>query len=290
MSWWNKEKRQQRKPIDLILSSSGVRAPCFVGGIEALLEKGYDIKRIAGTSGGAIIASMYALGNSIPEMKDKSILTPYASFKGFSYKNLMSLTNPSLYTGEGLDAYYQELFGEAVLKDFQIDCRISVVTIDGRNKITLNRDSHPDLLVWKAVRMSSTIPFIFPYLYLGDIAVTDGSLVSRSTDVFRDSEREVLILHPRADGRLRALLRQKRFPKEPSKKGNVFLWTYIKILIEFFMDSIDNQHIPQDEWNNTIIIPTEGIGSFNFDLTEDEITELLKHGYEAVMNASSFTV
>ncbi len=288
MSWF-KSKRKKRKDLDLILSSSGVRAPCFVGAIEALLEKGYSIKRIAGTSGGAIVASLYALGHTIPEMKEKSLLTPYSSFKGFSYKNLMSLTNPSLYTGEGLDTYFQELYGKAVLKDFQIDCRISVVTIDGRNKITLNRDSHPDLPVWKAVRMSSTIPFIFPYLYLGETAVTDGSLVSRSTDVFRDSEREVIILHPRADGQLRNLLREKRSLKEASKKGNIFLWTYIKILIEFFMDSIDSQHIPQDEWNNTIIIPTQGIGSFNFDLTPEDITELLTYGYEAVMNADSFS-
>jgi len=58
---------------------------------------------------------------------------------------------------------------------------------------------------------------------------------------------------------------------------------------EFFMDSIDNQHIPQDEWKNTIIIPTQGIGSFNFDLTPNEIKELLHYGYEAVMKAVSFS-
>ncbi len=46
--------RRVNKNIDVILSSSGVRAPCFIGGLDAILEKGYHIHRIVGQRDQAI--------------------------------------------------------------------------------------------------------------------------------------------------------------------------------------------------------------------------------------------
>lgn len=271
MSWWNKQKKE----IDLVLSSSGVRAPCFIGGIEGILEKGYEIKRIAGTSGGAIIAAGYALGRTTKELRELAPLTPYESFKDFRFRNLLSLTNPTVYTAQELDAFYQRVFGDAKLKDFQIDCRIPVVTIIGRERIILSRESHPDLYVWKAVRMSSTIPFIFPYLSLDGKAVTDGGLVTDMFDIFPDNLRMKVALRPRADHGIKKTI-------QDVKASKLFLWNYIKILAEYFLDAIDNQHVPEAEWKNTIVVPTHTLGAFNFDIGPEEIVTLMDYGLEAV--------
>ena len=104
MSLWGKAKT---KDIDLVLSSSGVRAPCFIGAIDALKERGYNIRRIAGSSGGAIIAAGYALGMTTGEMRALAPQTPYAAMRDFKIKNLLSLQNPSVYTGRELDAHLQ---------------------------------------------------------------------------------------------------------------------------------------------------------------------------------------
>jgi len=48
------------KSIKLVLSGSGTRYPCFIGAIRALLEEGYEIEELCGTSGGAFIASGFA--------------------------------------------------------------------------------------------------------------------------------------------------------------------------------------------------------------------------------------
>ena len=273
MSWWN--PKQKKQEIDLVLSSSGVRAPCFIGGIEGILEKGYEIKRIAGSSGGAIVAAGYALGKTTEELRRLAPSAPYDKFKDYGLRNLLSLTNPSIYTGQELEAYYQDIFGDAKLKDFQIDCRISVVTIIGRERIILDRESYPDLYVWEAVRMSSTIPFIFPYLKLDGKELTDGGLVTDMFDIFPDDLRMKIALRPRANHSLKKTIQDVKVSK-------LFIWNYIKILIEYFLDAIDNQHVLEAEWKNTIIIPTGLLGAFNFNIGPEDIIKLMDYGLEAV--------
>lgn len=275
MSRWSKPKH---KEIDLVLSSSGVRVPCFIGGITALEERGYKIQRIAGSSGGAIIAAAYALGMTTEEMRTLSLEIPYNSFRDFKFRNLLSLSNPSVYTGQELDAYYQSIFGDATMKDCKIDCKIAVVTILGRKRILINRESHPDLLVWKAVRMSSTIPFIFPWYDLDDDPVTDGGLVIGIYDIFPENPRPIICLRPRADHALKKMI-------QDVKTSKLFIWSYLKIIAEYFLDAVDNQHVPEFEWNRTIVIPTFDIGGFNFDITPEEVKHLIQYGYNAVMTS-----
>ena len=277
MSWL--EKGQE---IDVILSSSGVRASCFIGGLAALEENGYKIKRIAGSSGGAIIAAAYALGKSTDELTQLAPHTPYQRFKDFRLNNLLSLSNPSVYKGQELDNYYKSIYGEATLSDFKIDCKISVVTIIGRKRILLDRESHPDLPVWKAVRMSSTIPFIFPYLELEGVPITDGGLVTNMFDIFPESPRPVIGLRPRQNF-------ERKRDIQNVKASRLFVWNYLKIIIEYFLDVVDSVHMPAKEWLRTIVIPTDNVGGFNFDLTPDEIATLIKSGYDAVSTSELIT-
>ena len=268
--------RRVNNNIDVILSSCGVRAPCFVGALEAILDKGYNIHRIAGTSGGAIIAAGYALGMSTQEMREICPDIPYSKFKDFQIKNLLSLKNPSVYTGQELDRFYQNLFEDATLKDFKIDCRICVVTIIGKERQIISRDTYPDLPVWQAVRMSSTIPFIFPYYELDGKAVTDGGLYTQMSDIFPDQPRPVICLRPRADHSIKKIVQDVKVHK-------LFIWNYLKIVAEYFVDAVDNQHVPDDEWNKTIVLPTFEIGGFNFELDPQAISRVVQNGYNAVI-------
>jgi len=52
-----------QKKISLALSSGGARGFSHIGVIETLLDKGYIIEEITGTSIGSVIAAMYASGN-----------------------------------------------------------------------------------------------------------------------------------------------------------------------------------------------------------------------------------
>lgn len=274
---WGKSKSPKiPKEIDIVLASSGTRAPCFIGAIAAILEKGYSIRRIAGFSGGAIIAAGFALGMSVDELHTIASETLYNKFRDFKIKNLFSISNPSVYTGKALDDFYKKVFGNATLKDFEIDCVIAVVTIIDRERILLTRETHPDLPVWKAVRMSSTIPFIFPYMELDGVAVTDGALVTNMFDVFPGNERMLVTLAPRADRGLKRVV-------HTVKSNRLFIWNYLKILAEYFLDAVDGRHIPQEEWGRTVLIPTFELGSFNFEIGPQDIERLIQYGYDAVI-------
>jgi hypothetical protein len=276
LKWGKTRPPKIPKELDVVLASSGTRAPCFIGAIEAILEKGYSIRRIAGFSGGAIIAAGFALGMSVEELLAIAPETPYDKFRDFRIKNLFSLSNPSVYTGEPLDDFYKQCFGDATLKDFKIDCIIAVVTIIGRERILLTRETHPDLPVWKAVRMSSTIPFIFPYMELDGVAVTDGALVTNMFDVFPENERMLITLTPRADQGLKRVV-------HTVKSNRLFIWNYLKILAEYFLDAVDGRHIPQEEWGRTVLIPTFELGGFNFEIGPRDIEQLIQYGYNAVI-------
>ena len=121
LRWRIPRKKKRPQEIDLVLASSGTRAPCFIGALDAILEKGYSVSRIAGFSGGAIIAAGFALGMSPEELKTLASNVPYENFKDFKLKNLFSISNPSVYSGKPLNDFYKSVFGDATLKDFKID-------------------------------------------------------------------------------------------------------------------------------------------------------------------------
>ena len=123
--------------------------------------------------------------------------------------------------------------------------------------------------------MSSTIPFIFPYLRLDGRAVTDGGLVTDMFDIFPDDLRMKIALRPRADHGIKKTI-------QDVKASKLFLWNYIKILAEYFLDAIDNQHVPEAEWKKTIVVPTHALGAFNFDIGPEEIVTMMDYGLEAV--------
>lgn len=59
-----------KKEITLTLSGGGIRTAASLGVIKYLEQNGYEIKKISGTSGGAIVALLYAYGFSIKEIEE----------------------------------------------------------------------------------------------------------------------------------------------------------------------------------------------------------------------------
>jgi NTE family protein len=54
------KKTNDRKPVDLVLEGGGVKGIGLLGAVLALYDAGYRFERIAGTSAGAIVASLVA--------------------------------------------------------------------------------------------------------------------------------------------------------------------------------------------------------------------------------------
>lgn len=65
MSVFNIFKHDERsnRNVALTLSSGGARGLAHIGAIEALIDNGYKITSLSGTSFGSIVAAMYATGH-----------------------------------------------------------------------------------------------------------------------------------------------------------------------------------------------------------------------------------
>ena len=55
--------------IDLVFSGGGVKAIAFIGVVEALEERGIKVRRVAGTSAGALVGALVAAGYTSGEIK-----------------------------------------------------------------------------------------------------------------------------------------------------------------------------------------------------------------------------
>jgi NTE family protein len=66
---------------DLVLEGGGVKGIGHVGAIAALVEKGYAFQRVAGTSAGAIVASLVAAGMTPAAMQAEMQKVDYTQFR-----------------------------------------------------------------------------------------------------------------------------------------------------------------------------------------------------------------
>lgn len=67
---------------DLVLQGGGVKGIGLIGAVNKLREVSYpQIQRVAGTSAGAIVASLIAAGMPSQQMKDVMLRVNYARFE-----------------------------------------------------------------------------------------------------------------------------------------------------------------------------------------------------------------
>ena len=66
-------KTEQRKSVDLVLSGGGVKFIGLVGGIVALMDAGYSIKRVSGVSAGSVVAAILAAGSNDGQVTSEEV-------------------------------------------------------------------------------------------------------------------------------------------------------------------------------------------------------------------------
>jgi len=72
------------KAIVPIFAGGGTRLPAHIGILKALTELDVSFEHLVGVSGGSIVASLYASGLSLTEIKDIALNTNYKQFREFS--------------------------------------------------------------------------------------------------------------------------------------------------------------------------------------------------------------
>ncbi|MDF2879800.1 MAG: phospholipase [Clostridiaceae bacterium] len=284
---------------DGVFEGGGVKAIGFVGAICKMEESGFTWKRLAGTSAGAIIASLLAVGYSGNELKEIIPTIDYLSFiEGKTLKQISFFANTfnlliknGFYSGDKIESFLNNLFEKKSKTKFKHicsgkDCKLKVIVSDiTRKKAVIFPDDFneynidaSEFSIARAVRMSISLPYYFQPIRLNyqenlDYMV-DGGIFSNFPVWIFD-----------VDGIPRwPTIGFKLVDSNSNKSKNNGILTFTKDLLESIIDTSDETFITNKDKVRTIKIPTLGVKTTEFNINKQKCNELYISGYNAAEN------
>jgi len=300
------------KYVDLVCEGGGVKGIGLVGAISVLEERGYQPQNIAGTSAGAIVATLLASGYSAADLKEIILDLDFNRFKDPTWEmriplagSLLSiLAHQGLYKGDyfhELMRHYLEAKGVHTFRDlihpdptddprYRYKVQVIASDVTGRELLVLPRDAPKlgidpdDLKVADAVRMSMSIPVFFTPVRVRKHLIVDGGMLSNFPVWLFDSDGlpawptfGLKLVEP--DPRTPI---SERLPDDLQPHSGIgALVDYAKGLVATMTEFYDRLYLEKDTFVRTIAIPTLGISSTEFNLSRAQALQLYEAGRTA---------
>jgi NTE family protein len=158
-----------RKPtVALALGAGGAKGLAHIGVIEEIERQGYAIDAIAGSSMGALIGGIYAMGK-LPVYRDW-----VCKLARFDVLRLVDWTfRGGLIKGEKIIETLRELIGDARIEDLPLAYTAVATDIDREREVWLTRGQ-----LFDAIRASIAIPTIFRPHTIDGRRLVDGALLN----------------------------------------------------------------------------------------------------------------
>lgn len=304
---------------DAVFEGGGVKGIGLVGAVSVIEEAGYVFENIAGTSAGAIVGALLAVGYSAAEIKRELDQLNYSRFKdegfldnaGIIGKGLSIAFEYGIYEGDFFELWLGKLlqakgkttFGEirTEYEEEKYRYRLQVIVTDmtERRLLVLPHDlkdftDDPDQFsIAKAVRMSMSIPVFYEPVRLRDKTgkerlLVDGGVLSNYPVWLLDDGTSA---PPWPTFGFKLIEQNTREIKSgrPSPIRNPV--DYLAALVGTMIEAHDSFHISRSkgDYDRTIQIPTEinlngtnkVIKTVDFSITPAESRLLYKNGHLA---------
>ncbi len=155
-------------PISLVLGSGGARGYAHIGVIEELIEQGFDIQSISGSSMGALVGGVYAAGK-LDAYRDWVL--PLEKFDVFKLLDI-TISGGGFIKGDRIINAMREHVGDLLIEDLPISYTAVAVDLDAHREVWFSEGS-----LFDAIRASIAIPTVFrPHRYQGRLLVDGGLL------------------------------------------------------------------------------------------------------------------
>jgi NTE family protein len=298
---------QTQLRVDGVFEGGGVKGIALVGAASQIEAAGYEFVNLAGTSAGAIVATLLAAGYSAAEVKqtinginfstfeDPNLIgrIPYVGalvdeifnkglYKGDVFLNLMR----DLLAKKGIHTFRDLIQPEFAGDDrYRFKVRVVASDISRGRMLVLPQDINindygiapEDLEVALAVRMSMSIPFFFEPVKLKDSYIVDGGLLSNFPVELFDSAGVPawptfgykLVVSGQADP---THLVQHPISGPISELAALFFTA---------MEAHDAYYLSNDKFVRTITIDSLEIGSTDFNLIPAQKEALYQSGVNA---------
>lgn len=154
-----------KKRVALALSSGGPRGFAYIGALEVLQERGYEVAAVAGTSIGALVGGVYAAGR-LAEFKEW--LLSLDARKVFSLMDF-SLSMSHIVKGEKVIDAIREIVPDMRIEELKMPyCAIATNLYTGEEVVFDKGD------LFSAIRASMSIPSLFKPVQYGNTVLIDG--------------------------------------------------------------------------------------------------------------------
>ncbi len=307
------------KVADAVFEGGGVKGIGLVGAVAEVERQGYRFENLAGTSAGAIVASLLAAGYTGAELKEEIEKLNYNDFKDENWLDKLSVFGKALsviysygiFKGEFFEHWLEGLlrkkgkttFGglRTRYEDEKYRYKFQAIASDitERKMLVLPRDlaqfgEDPDKFsIARAVRMSMSIPLFFEAVALRDSSggihyIVDGGVLS-NYPVWLLDDGTPNPSWPTFGFKL--IEPGTRELRKPSPNAVENLVAYFEALVGTMLDAHDNYHISEEEgdYQRTIPIPTvvqvggqeKQIHTTDFGITRQESDALYENGVTA---------
>jgi len=302
----SQEKYQYK---NLVFGGASSKIYCYLGAID-ILERNQILDEIIhylGTSSGSIIATMLALGYSSKEIKEliyqvnpsEMNIMPilpkgiYNLFKTYGYLNtkpyIKWIKNMIRVKSNNEDLTFKQLY----------DLTNKILTITGtcinkRETHYYNYISNPNMPIFKAIQISTSLPLAFPMIKWGSDELVDGGLLEnypfyyiKECGSFPNSREEVVQYKLEKDIPNKHTIGIKIFPENYEKSKRFFIGDdktesikdYLLNIVNTLLTQIERNTFTDHSLKNTISIKIDkNIDSYNFNLSTSEKDYLYEKG------------
>ncbi len=249
-----------KKGIALVLSGGGARGFYHIGVIKAIQELGIKIKRISGTSIGAIMGSVYA---SNPDIDIDEFLDDLDSAK--IYMNILSyIKNPK---NSGLEKLFKKYITARDFSDFKIPMTFNAVDINTASEVVFDKGP-----VFPAIFSSMCIPGIFTPVKIDGRYLVDGGVLNNTPISLVEKYCDKIIV---SDITTTIEINDK------TNNFDVFKSSYF--FITHKLNSINNiKNLRKNKKKKAIILRLDNDLSI-IDFRKRKYEKLVKEGYDDVM-------
>ena len=314
---FNSLQAQTCEISNIVFEGAGIRGIAYAGVIEELenRDKLKGIKRVGGTSAGAITALMISLGYSSGEIAEIISSTRFKKFNDgrFIFIGGMIRMNRSFgwYRGEKVSKWIGDIietktgdrditFEELAGGDYK-DLYVTGVSLNRQKLLLFSKETYPTMKVKDAVRISMSIPLYFKAVFIneeGDILqkkarekfshiVVDGGIIGNFPIAIFDSVRvdgegkEYRLPDPNTLGvRIdsEAQIKYDSLSKglAPIEISN--LKDFVSGLYVLVIENLNRPDLTTDDWDRTLSVSSEGISPRITRLSKSEKEMLLNSG------------
>ncbi|MBU6246204.1 MAG: patatin-like phospholipase family protein [Xanthomonadaceae bacterium] len=158
-----------RPTVALALGAGGAKGLAHIGVIEEIESAGYEISAIAGSSMGALIGGIYAMGKLDVYRDWVSTLAKLDVLRLLDW----TFSGGGLIKGEKIIGTLRELIGDVHIEDLPLAYTAVATDLEREREVWLTRGS-----LFEAIRASIAIPTIFRPHRLGGRLLLDGALLN----------------------------------------------------------------------------------------------------------------